>query len=249
MGSSLDEAKANFEKCKTHFTKPQDCKLEYFTDECPERKVWVDEFWIDDKEATQFEYQECVDAGKCSLIPINQPTKGPNKPIVGLRWIDAFTYCQWRGKRLPTEAEWEKAARWDPRTGETYKYPWGNMEISCDKANYGRDPEWSDECLGDGKDRLADVDAYPDYRSAVGAYNMVGNAWEIVFDDYKPDNSNFPLVNPKIGTNSPSHMKVLKGGGWELHSVWVRPADRYFLLENAYEPAVGCRCAASNGPK
>jgi formylglycine-generating enzyme required for sulfatase activity len=249
IGTAETEARELYNRCLKDFNKPQDCKLEYFTDESPPLNVFVDEFWIDDIEVTQAAYDECVKAKACRAILLTPPSKGPNFPAVGVRWSDAEGYCQWRGKRLPSEAEWEKAARWDPRSKVTYRYPWGNEKPTCQKAHYGRDPQWSNECQGDGKPDLAEVTSYEEGKSSVGAYNMVGNAWELVYDNYRPRSASDSTNNPRYGAGQPSHLKTIKGGGWGLHSVWMRPADRYSVAENTYEPSVGFRCASSNVPR
>jgi formylglycine-generating enzyme required for sulfatase activity len=246
IGTPLKEAEELFQRCRLEFNKPQDCMLEYFTDESPPLTIYIDEFWIDDIEVTQAACKDCVAAKVCQGIPLEAPSVGPNFPVVGVRWIDAEAYCRWRGKRLPSEAEWEKAARWDPRSKLTYRYPWGNERPTCQKAHYGRDPQWSNECQGDKKPNLVEVASYEEGKSSVGAYHMVGNAWELVYDDYRRRSASDPTHNPRYGAGQPSHMKTIKGGGWGLHSVWMRPADRYLLAENTYEPSVGFRCASSN---
>lgn len=94
----------------------------------------------------------------------------PNQPIVGVDWWDAYHYAAWCGKRLPTEAEWEKAAGWDPVKRKKYDYPWGNR-FSEDKGH-----------LEHSKGRTAPVDAYPDGASPIGALNMAGNVAEWCMD-------------------------------------------------------------------
>ena len=95
----------------------------------------------------------------------------PEQPVSGVNWFDANTYCSWANKRLPTEAEWEKAAK-GPKG---FKYPWGD-ELDESKANYGRKQEFT-----------ANVDSYPEGKSGYGAYNMAGNVFEWVQDWYDPN--------------------------------------------------------------
>jgi formylglycine-generating enzyme required for sulfatase activity len=145
--------------------------------EKPEHIVYVDDFWIDRTEVTNDQYRRCVEAGicqapiECSLIPAehSKPNTGyqdPSKaqhPVVCVTWYDAKIYCSWVGARLPTEAEWEKAARGpDSRT-----FPWGNSLPSCTTANF-------DGCVGD----TAPVGSYPAGASAYGMLDAVGNALE-----------------------------------------------------------------------
>jgi len=241
MGITREEAFELCEECKNSFPKAQDCDSLYFLDETPRQTFYVEEFWIDDIEVTQAAYNKAVRKGIC--LPVkNIPEKGKNKPIVGVSWKDANNYCKSIGKRLPTEVEWEKAARWDPKTNKEYKYPWGNGRISCDKANYGKDSLFSNECIGITNELLMNVDAYPNSRSFIGAYNMVGNAWEFVADDYK--NPYTPFDSAEV--IKPSHRKVVKGGGYGLHSIWVRPTDRYFVEELSNSFFVGFRCACND---
>lgn len=241
MGITKEQALELCEECKNSFPKPQDCDSLYFLDETPLQVFYVKEFWIDDIEVTQAAYEKAVKKGICDPVK-NIPDKGKNKPIVGVKWIDAQKYCKSIGKRLPTEVEWEKAARWDPETGKEYKYPWGNGHISCDKANYGRDSLFSQECIDVNRSLLVNVDAFPNSRSFIGAYNMVGNAWEFVADNYKNPYTPFDSIEILI----PSHKKVVKGGGYGLHSIWVRPTDRYFVEESGSTIYVGFRCACDD---
>jgi len=101
-------------------------------DERPQHTVYLDAFWIDRTEVTNAQYKKCVQAGKCTASSYaNDSTyNGDTQPVVGVDWNDATTYCQWAGRKLPTEAQWEKAARGtDGRI-----YPWGNQAATCDYA-------------------------------------------------------------------------------------------------------------------
>src|ERR1041385_5303093 len=88
LGTSYEEATNNYQLCLQRFPKPQDCVLEYFTDECPPLEVYVDEFWIDDIEVTQYAYMEAVRAGVCEPPRLKPVVLGANTPIVGVRWVD-----------------------------------------------------------------------------------------------------------------------------------------------------------------
>ena len=105
-------------------------------DEKPQHTVYLDTFWIDKTEVTNAQYQTCVSAGACSQSEYADDShfNAPNQPVVGVSWNDATAYCEWAGRRLPTEAEWEKAARGtDGRI-----YPWGNDAPTCELAQYCR---------------------------------------------------------------------------------------------------------------
>jgi hypothetical protein len=101
-------------------------------DESPEMRIELSTFFMDTYEVTYSEYQECVKAGGCPPVEPNYRNgyRNPKQPMLGVNWYHARDYCKWRGKRLPTEAEWEKAARGD--NGELY--PWGNAEADCTRA-------------------------------------------------------------------------------------------------------------------
>jgi len=144
------------------------------SDEQPIHQVYLDTYYIDKYEVTNVLYKVCVDAGVC-----NQPTTTSDynnsqyvlHPVVYVNWNMAKEYCEWRDARLPTEAEWEKAARGtDGRT-----YPWGEG-IDDTFANYNQN-------VGD----TTAVGDYPEGESPYGAYDMAGNVWEWVADLYDSD--------------------------------------------------------------
>jgi len=141
-----------------------------------------------------------------------------NHPVVGIDWYDAYAYARWAEKRLPTEAEWEKAARGT----KGYLWPWGNKWLfeDCNSGGY----EWKGE--RDGYIYSAPVDSYPNGVSSYGVYNMSGNVWEWI-----EDNSTFENLK-----------KVIKGGGSESYPSTVMPS-----FKKEYEPeykyfALGFRC-------
>ncbi|HPL80999.1 MAG TPA: bifunctional serine/threonine-protein kinase/formylglycine-generating enzyme family protein, partial [Anaerolineaceae bacterium] len=138
--------------------------------EKPAREVYLDAYWIDKYEVSNAQYKICVEAGEC-----NEPqstdrynnSNYANHPVVNVDWHQASAYCEWAGGRLPTEAEWEKAAR-GPNGN---KYPWGNDSPSCSLVNYGG-------CIDD----TTVVGSYPAGASYYGAMDMAGNVWEWVND-------------------------------------------------------------------
>ena len=140
------------------------------SDEKPAHTVYLNAFYIDKYEITNALYQTCVDSSECdfpsNVDQFNDP-RFAEHPVVYINWIMAKTYCEWRGDRLPTEAEWEKAARGaDSRT-----YPWGE-DIGKTYANY-------DSNISTEVGKFKTVKVY------YGAYDMAGNAWEWVADWYR----------------------------------------------------------------
>jgi eukaryotic-like serine/threonine-protein kinase len=209
------------------------------SDEAPVHKVTLDAYYIDKYEVTNAQYQQCVQAGACdqSYCADDSTYNGAQQPVVGVTWYDANDYCQWAGARLPTEAEWEKAAR--GMGGWTY--PWGNETATCDYAVM-------DDGSGNGCGRgnaAWDVGSKPAGASPYGALDMAGNVWEWVADWY---DSNYYDSSPRENPTGPSDgsYRVLRGGSWLSSDYYVRAANRsnaYPVNRGSY---VGFRCARSS---
>jgi formylglycine-generating enzyme required for sulfatase activity len=144
-------------------------------DEHPAHQVKLASFWLDKTEVTQSMYDTCVAAKACrapdpnAINAGNGAFKGPNHPVVGVSWFDAKAYCEWRGKRLPREAEYERAIRDD----DGRRYPWGNDTPTHDKTVFEAvAPE--------------DVGTHPAGRGPYGHDDLAGNVWEWIDDDYDP---------------------------------------------------------------
>lgn len=204
----------------------EDVQLMDMSNAWPLQAVYVESFYIDKYEVSNANYQKCVDAGICrpNIYPTSWQIYYPEQeaiadlPVTFLSWEDAKTYCAWRGARLPTEPEWEKAARGtDGRI-----YPWGN-EIDCSYANYGL------FSCSDGS--LRPVGSYPKGISPYGAYNMAGNAGEWVSNCKTDDHGVFRCES------------VLRGG-IAMYQAWaIRTFERE--LQPTPNAWTGVRCAKS----
>ena len=206
-------------------------------DEHPQKRIYLDAFYMDKYEVTTARYADFLRVSpreKPEYWEQVNPNKHGNLPVVGVNWDDARAYCEWAGKRLPTEAEWEKAARGT----DGRKYPWGNQSPTPRLANYDKD--WSPSTMY--KDRLAHVDGYDSGKSPYAVYHMAGNVWEWVADWYdKNYYSTSPNRNPK-GPNS-SERKVLRGGSWITIPRNLRSALRYYDSPPTRLANLGVRCA------
>jgi len=205
-------------------------------DEHPRHHVTLDAFYMDKFEVTVARYAEFMQANNRSKPDYwdqVDSSKHGNLPVVGVDWHDADAYCQWAGKRLPTEAEWEKAARGtDGRT-----YPWGNEQPTARLSNFGK--TYTDKVYNN---RLTPVDSYEVGKSPYGLRHMAGNVWEWVADWY--DESYYgksPDQNPK--GPSAGQYRVLRGGSWGRGPVFVRSAGRDGGTPTARGGDFGFRCA------
>jgi formylglycine-generating enzyme required for sulfatase activity len=208
-------------------------------DEQPSHTIYLDAFYIDQYEVTNARYKYCVLAGVCPWPQSNisnsrnvyyESPLFQDYPVIYIDWSSAETYCEWRGARLPTEAEWEKAGRGvDGRT-----YPWGEG-ASCALENLVN-------CVGD----TSQVGSYPGSASPYSVFDMSGNVWEWTADWYEADyyatltdNTRNPQ-GPESGTS-----RVIRGGSWADAAYQTRLTQRFQFDPQAVDNALGFRCARS----
>lgn len=203
-------------------------------------QVVLDAYLIDKYETSNARYKEFMKATRHPAPAYwdDPRLNKPNQPVVGVSWTDANAFCKWEGKRLPTEAEWERAAK-GPE-GDNH-YPWGH-KINPKMANYGQN-------VG----RTSHVDSYPDGVSGFGVYNMAGNVFEWVEDWYDLNYyKESPALNPRgaeKGYNFANQgpVKVLRGGSWLAPETSLHTSHRFWNQpdNNSYGVGLGFRCAKS----
>lgn len=208
-----------------------------------QHEVMLSAYEIDRTEVTQADYAACVAAGACvpSASSYHNPIANPRWPAVGLDHAMAALYCAWVGKRLPTEAEWEKAARGE---ADTRVYPWGDENPACDVHAVVRGLGGGDDCSGPLEPR--DVGSLTAGDSPYDVHDMAGNVWEWVHDwygasYYETSDSTDPQ-GPSDGT-----FRILRGGGFMTgDSRFIRISNRHYLEgtgDFARLDTHGVRCA------
>jgi iron(II)-dependent oxidoreductase len=215
----------------------------YFTmgsdtaDESPKHKVWVDSFYMDKCEVTNRQYLEFVKATGHNKPAFSRDTSlnKPNQPVVGVSYFDALCYVIWAGKRLPTEAEWEYAARGGL---DGMDFPWGN-DPPIRRCNYW--PAGNPEA--DGHKYSSAVGRFP--ANNYGLFDMSGNAWEWCADLY---DSAYYAISPEKNPAGPDsgYFRVLRGGSWlSINPTHLRCSSRLALKPFVQDRYYGFRCAAS----
>jgi formylglycine-generating enzyme required for sulfatase activity len=216
-------------------------KGENFSDEAPAKMIYISSYYLDKYEVSNAKYTEFIIATDHPAPAYwdHRKLNQPNQPVTGVNWFDANTYCHWANKRLPSEAEWEKAARGPAGS----IYPWGN-KLEYSKANFAKGKS--------GQKYITDsVDAHDDGVSYYGVYNMAGNVFEWVQDWYSSNyystdetrnpigpkshgGNNIEIINAK---NEPDlTKKVIRGGSWFAPAQSITTTHRFWNnpINNSY---------------
>jgi iron(II)-dependent oxidoreductase len=206
---------------------------EWYEDETPAQAAFVKDFYLDNREVTISQYWDFLEEDKRPAPKLFGDIRfnSPNQPAVGVTWQDASDYCRWAGKRLPSEAEWEKAARGK----DARKYPWGNDPTEAKANTRG---------FSDQYKYTAPVGSFPDGKSPYGILDMSGNVWEWTQDWYLPYPGN-EIANENYGEN----FKVIRGGSWYSNLDLARAATRGKALPEAGFNYLGFRCARDAAEK
>ena len=217
------------------------CSLDWFMNQEPPHKVYLDAFWVDQTEVTNALYAACVKAGKCNVPASNKSytrenyyenSEFDNYPVIFVTWEDARAYCTWSGRRLPTEAEWEKTAR----GADERVYPWGNDLPNNDLVNY-RHARLDTIAVGN----------IPKGASLYGALDMSGNVWEWVNDWYgETYYAVSPASNPRGPDSGTTH--VLRGGAFGSGTYNITATFRFISKPEETYAWFGFRCAMSATP-
>jgi formylglycine-generating enzyme required for sulfatase activity len=232
VGSSENEINEFFKLCKKD--EGDACKIEDYQAEYPSQTVYLDDFYIDRKEVSNSDYDKFIAVSGRTPSPYksDENLNKADEPVVGVTWDDASEYCKWLGKRLPTEAEWEKAARGP----NGLVWGWGN-EWDGSKLNHGKGGEPGND-PSDNYEYLAPVDKELGV-SPYGVLNMFGNVAEWVEDDFAPyfENDRFTHTNYDEG------FKVFRGGSYLFTAADLRAATRFADDPFTQSSVIGFRCA------
>jgi formylglycine-generating enzyme required for sulfatase activity len=232
-------------------------------DEGPVHGVCLSGFYMDKYEITNAQFEKFVEATgyvtdaeknaspedvhtwRHPYGPDSDAQDMPNHPVVCVNWNDANAYAKWAGKRLPTEAEWEKASRGtDGRI-----YPWGNLTLmgaSANIADKSAGLRWSDNSVDDNYKMAAVVGSFPDGKSVYGVEDIAGNVWEWCYDwwgkNYYAASPSQNPIGPEIG-----EFRVIRGGSWFYTADGARSAQRMYFRPLGTSNAIGFRCVKDAG--
>ena len=243
--------------------------------EKPQHTVYLDAFWIDQTDVTNALFKKFSDATSYKTDAEKQGSgyvfdatakswsdtkgadwqhpRGPGSnlngldqhPVVQVSWNDAKAYCIWAGGDLPTEAQWEKVARWDDVKKQSRIYPWGDQAVAGNLLNFADrnlNVDGADKTIDDGYQYTSPVGHYPNGASPYGALDMAGNVGQWVADWYgETYYTSSPNRNPTGPTSDQYH--VLRGGSWYNVASYVRASARYWSGPVDRLDVIGFRCA------
>lgn len=240
MGSTAEQIARGVELCDEARGSGA-CSAECCADEAPVRTVTLDEYAIDQLPVTNLKYAACIDAGDCTppldVVPFENKER-PQHPVVAVTWEQATNYCEAQGLRLPTESEWEKAARGT----DAPIFPWGD-EFEPARLNFcdARCTLPYADAFDDGFAQTAPVGRFPGSASVWGVGDMAGNVWEWTADWYAPYLAD-DVLNPTGAADG--DFKVVRGGSFESAMNGVRSTDRFQQDPEIFDNGIGFRCAA-----
>ncbi|WP_390883530.1 SUMF1/EgtB/PvdO family nonheme iron enzyme [Kovacikia minuta] len=231
--------------------------IDALDNERPVHQIYLDTYWIDRDPVTCAQYRQFIAAGgyqdACWWSPegwqwlqsaqITHPLYWKDEPeweqhpVCGVSWYEADAYARFVGKRLPTEAEWEKAACWSPLTNHHQTYPWGEAELVAHLCNHDRIIK-----------QTTPVGAYPEGKSPYGCNDLLGNVWEWTaswFEGYNGFTA-YPYRGYSQVYFDGKH-RVLKGGSWATFPWALRSTFRNWYYPHVREILAGFRCAADRG--
>ena len=225
------------------------CAIAAQDNERPAHEVYLEDYYIDRDPVTCGEYQQFIEAegyrdpqwwsaegwNWLQSGSVTHPlywTSEADHPVCGVSWYEAEAYAKFVGKRLPTEAEWEKAASWNPQTQESLVYPWGNEQPDQTYCNFAG-----------VEGRTTSCDHYSKNVSPLGCRDMIGNVWEWTaswFEGY-PNFEHYPYLGYSAAYFDQAH-RVLKGGSWATRSWAMRNSFRNWYHPHVREILAGFRC-------
>lgn len=202
-------------------------------DERPQREIYLDAYYLSKYPVTNRQYRKFVEqTGYKAPASWNEPQFNQDEqPVVGVSWEDAQKYCQWASLRLPTEAEWEKAASWEEEGKLKRWWPWGDIEPDAERANYAKN-------VG----HPTAVGAYPLGASPYGCQDMAGNVWEWVEDWYEYNYYESATDRNPRGPDE-ARYKVLRGGSFRRPASYITTTYRYWYSPSYQDSETGFRCA------
>jgi serine/threonine-protein kinase len=228
--------------------------------EIPVHRLYLEAYWIDKFEVSNAQYRRCVEAGECLAprLPLSymgveyyDNPEYADYPVIYVDYFLARSYCAWAGRRLPTEAEWAKAARGT----DGRRYTWGSEPVSGERANFcdrNCPKTHADSLFDDGYAETAPVGSYPAGASPYGVMDMAGNVWEWTstipqpypYDPTDGREAAEPRTREEVAFGD-GPQRVWRGGTWANGTWWLRAAIRYHSVPGYWHNSLGFRCAQS----